>query len=160
MTITNRAFRQAMEEAGLGTIQLERNHGYFYVWSDNDEAQEVICGLYENMILVNTFNQLTIEQWIEAIKELLGWDLIPASKIREDVRAAQERVDGVGAKDFGIRIVENSGSYTCNEFTISIPGQGSIDYEVASELKATLFFALNEVKELNRKYAGKKISYN
>ena len=160
MTITNKAFRQAMEEAGLGAIQLERNHGYFYIWSDNDEVQELISSLYENMILVITFNQLTIEEWVEAIKELIGWNLIPASKIREDVKAAQERVNGVGAKDFGIRIVENSGSYVCNEFTISIPGQGSIDYEVASELKAALFFVLKEVKELNRKYAGKRISYN
>lgn len=71
MTITNKAFRKAMKEAGLERVQLEKGEGYFYIWSDDEETALKIAGLYDNMIMVNSFNQLPIVVWIHEIKELL-----------------------------------------------------------------------------------------
>lgn len=71
MTITNKAFRKAMKEAGLERVQLEKGEGYFYIWSDDEETALKIAGLHDNMIMVNSFNQLPIVVWIHEIKELL-----------------------------------------------------------------------------------------
>lgn len=71
MTITNKAFRKAMKEAGLEKVQLEKGEGYFYIWSDDEETALKIARLYDNMIMVNSFNQLPIVVWIHEIKELL-----------------------------------------------------------------------------------------
>lgn len=67
MTITNKTFRKAMEEAGLEKVQLEKGKGYFYIWSDDEETALMIAGIYDNSIMVNSFNQLNIKQWINEI---------------------------------------------------------------------------------------------
>ena len=74
MTITNKAFREAMKEAGLEKVQLEKGNGYFYIWSDDEETAFYIAGLYSTSIMVNSFNQLKIETWIKEIKQLLNYE--------------------------------------------------------------------------------------
>lgn len=66
MTIRDRKFRQLMKEAGMEDIQLERNNGYFYVWSDTRELN-----LYSNSIMRCWFSQTTPEQWVKDIAELI-----------------------------------------------------------------------------------------
>lgn len=70
MTINNKAFRKAMKEAGLEKVQLEKGNGYFYIWSDDEETAFCIAGLYSSSIMVNSFKHLSIEKWINEIKDL------------------------------------------------------------------------------------------
>lgn len=72
MTINNKAFRNAMKEAGLEKVQLEKGNGYFWIWSDDEELALEIAGLYDNCILCNSFKDQSIEAWIEDIKNLLN----------------------------------------------------------------------------------------
>ena len=72
MTINNKAFREAMKEAGLEKVQLEKGNGYFYIYSDDEETALQIAGLYDNCILCNSFKDQSIESWISDIKALLA----------------------------------------------------------------------------------------
>lgn len=72
MRITNKAFRNAMKEAGLEKVQLEKGNGYFWIWSDDKELGDKIASIYDNAILCNSFKDQSIENWIEDIKALLA----------------------------------------------------------------------------------------
>ena len=72
MTITNKAFRTAMKEAGLEKVQLEKGNGYFWIWSDDEELADRIASIYDNCILCNSFKDQSIENWIDDIKALLA----------------------------------------------------------------------------------------
>lgn len=74
MTITNKAFRKAMEKAGMSHIQLQKGDGYFYIWSERKgETFE------EDMILLNSFCHQSIEDWVKDIA-----DLAKTSKMHEE----------------------------------------------------------------------------
>ena len=72
MEIRNRKFRERMKKEGLESIHLEKNsrEGYFYIWTDNDSPYSDIT-FKSTSILVYSFNQLTIDQWVEEIKNIL-----------------------------------------------------------------------------------------
>ena len=71
MTIKNKAFRKAMEKAGLGAVQLEKNEGYFWIWSEDDEMSDKILSLESDSILVESFYHLSIKDWVETIREMI-----------------------------------------------------------------------------------------
>jgi hypothetical protein len=51
-------------------VRLARGEGYFYIYSDDKETGLKIAGLYASSIYVNQLKHLTLEQWIEAVREL------------------------------------------------------------------------------------------
>lgn len=66
--IKNPKFRRLMKQAGLDDIMLMQDNGYLYITSDtNDE----IFTLPETSIYVNSFRDMTPEEWVEEIKRLL-----------------------------------------------------------------------------------------
>ena len=70
--IKNQKFRKAMKKAGLQDIHLMRNKDYFYIWADEGTMmEEVVTSLESTSIYVYRFNNLTIDQWINEIRELL-----------------------------------------------------------------------------------------
>ena len=71
MTVKNRKLKEALKKEGLENINLEKGNGYFWVWSDDEEMNLKITSLYSNSILVNSFKDQSIENWIKDIKELL-----------------------------------------------------------------------------------------
>lgn len=71
MTIKNRKLKEALKEEGLENINLEKGNGYFWIWSDDEEMNLKITSLYSNSILVNSFKNQSIENWVKDIKELL-----------------------------------------------------------------------------------------
>lgn len=71
MTITNKAFRTAMKEAGLEKVQLEKGNGYFWIWSDDKELGIELAGI-SDVILCNSFKDQSIWSWIEDIKNLIS----------------------------------------------------------------------------------------
>lgn len=71
MTIKNRKLKEALKEEGLENINLEKGNGYFWIWSDDEEMNLKITSLYSNSILVNSFKDQSIENWVKDIKELL-----------------------------------------------------------------------------------------
>lgn len=71
MTITNKAFRNAMENAGLADVQLEKNGCYFYIWSDDEETANLILKLESTSILTHAFKDMSVEEWVETIKAMM-----------------------------------------------------------------------------------------
>lgn len=71
MTIKNRKLEEALKKEGLEDINLEKGNGYFWIWSDDEEMNLKITSLYSNSILVNSFKDQSIENWVKDIKELL-----------------------------------------------------------------------------------------
>lgn len=71
MTVKNRKLKEALKKEGLENINLEKGNGYFWIWSDDEEMNLKITSLYSNSILVNSFKDQSIENWVKDIKELL-----------------------------------------------------------------------------------------
>lgn len=69
--VRNRKFLKLMKEAGLENVILIKGSGYYWITSDDDDTFDVINGLMDTSIYVNSFNQQTPEQWVEDIKLLL-----------------------------------------------------------------------------------------
>ena len=67
--IRNRKFRKMMNEAGLGDILLIQDKGYLYITSDN--ANSPVFTLKETAFYVNSFHDMTPEQWVQEIQERL-----------------------------------------------------------------------------------------
>ena len=67
--IRNRKFRKMMNEAGLGDILLIQDRGYLYITSDNENSS--VFTLKETAFYVNSFHDMTLEQWVQEIKERL-----------------------------------------------------------------------------------------
>lgn len=65
MTIRNKKFRKLMNEAGMADIELVKDNGAFWVYSDR-------LNLYDPCILCYTFNQMTPEEWVEEIKRVIS----------------------------------------------------------------------------------------
>lgn len=66
--IKNPKFRKLMKQAGLDDIMLIQDNGYLYITS---ETNEDIFTLPETSIYVNSFRDMTPEEWVEEIKRLL-----------------------------------------------------------------------------------------
>ena len=69
--VRNRKFLKLMKEAGLEKVLLIKGSGYYWITSDDDATFDIINGLMDTSIYVNSFNQQTPEQWVEDIKLLL-----------------------------------------------------------------------------------------
>lgn len=67
----NRALRSVDQE--LDKIILMKDDGYFYITSDDDLWADRISGLYSSSILVNSFKDMSIDDWVnEIISVLVG----------------------------------------------------------------------------------------
>jgi len=55
-------------------VRLARGEGYYYIYSDNEETGLRIAGLYSSGIYVNQLKHLTIEQWIQEVRDLFDED--------------------------------------------------------------------------------------
>lgn len=71
MTIRGSVFRKAMKKAGLEKVQLERNNGYFWIWSDDPEMSDIIMSLDSQSIYVYAFNHMTVHEWVATIKSMI-----------------------------------------------------------------------------------------
>ena len=69
--VKNRKLKQLLAKEGLDKIILYKDYGYFYITSDDDEWAKKLANMYENAIYMNSFNQMTPEEWVEDIKRLL-----------------------------------------------------------------------------------------
>ena len=65
--ITNKAFRKALQDAGLGGVHLFKGEGYFYIVTDANLRQIIP----NDSIYVQSFNEQSIEDWVRDIKNLL-----------------------------------------------------------------------------------------
>ena len=55
-------------------LMKDSDNGYFYLSSDNEEGDvwgDRISSLYYNHILVNSFKDMTIEEWVSEILDVL-----------------------------------------------------------------------------------------
>lgn len=66
--IKNPKFRKLMKQAGLEDISLIQDNGYLWITSDTNDD---IYTLPETSIYVNSFKDMTPEEWVEEIKHLL-----------------------------------------------------------------------------------------
>lgn len=74
MTIKNKKLLEALKKEGLEGINLEKGNGYFWIWSDTRDLN-----LYSSSILVNSFKDQSIEDWINDIKRILKDEVIESN---------------------------------------------------------------------------------
>lgn len=74
MTVKNRKLKEALKKEGLEDINLEKGNGYFWIWSDTKDLN-----LYSSSILVNSFKDQSIEDWINDIKRILKDEVIESN---------------------------------------------------------------------------------
>ena len=74
MTIKNKKLLEALKKEGLEGINLEKGNGYFWIWSDTKDLN-----LYSSSILVNSFKDQSIEDWINDIKRILKDEVIESN---------------------------------------------------------------------------------
>lgn len=67
--IKDTKFRGLMQAAGLGDIILVKDHGYFFITSDKDDSP--VWRAPETSICVNSFKDMTPEDWVKEIDGLL-----------------------------------------------------------------------------------------
>ena len=68
MEIKNKAFRQAMENAGLGKVRLWKQDGYFHIYSDDEEWGDFLSSFRTVSIYRQSFNSCPVGQWVEDIR--------------------------------------------------------------------------------------------
>ena len=152
MTITNKAFRQAMEKAGLGKIELCKNKNYFYIYSEDEETEYLILSSVEdNMILCHAFSDMTIDGWVDLIKGMIGFY---ADEVTADLWEANTELTE------GLMIYEKSTYYTFHPgFELSLPGQGQVSASRALDYAEAIERAVVILNQLNDKYKGRKLLY-
>lgn len=70
--IKNKAFREALQREGLQDVLLMKGEGYFYlVGKEGTDMEDNLLRKAETSIFVNSFNQLSIEDWIQEISNLV-----------------------------------------------------------------------------------------
>lgn len=152
MTITNKAFRQAMENAGLGKIELCKNGDYFYIYSEDEATMDEILSRVEtNMILCHAFSDMTVEGWVDAIRNLFGYD---KDELNSDIQKVNSELPE------GIRIFEKSTIYTYHPgFELNLSATGNISADRALDYVEEIEKAVNKLNWLNNKYRGRKIIF-
>jgi hypothetical protein len=61
----------AMQEE-YPSLRMAKNDGYFYIYSHSDSLAKVIKALPNTKIKANNMKDLTLEQWIKAVKDLFS----------------------------------------------------------------------------------------
>jgi hypothetical protein len=51
-------------------VKLARGEGYYYIYSDDHETGLRIADLYSTSIYVNQLRHLTLEQWVQEVRNL------------------------------------------------------------------------------------------
>lgn len=155
MTITNKAFREAMEKAGLGSVQLEKDNGYFWIWSDDAEMSDRILSLKSDTILVNSFKDCSIAEWVDEIKSLLGFRL-------EDLIADLHRAN-CRLINWNIRIEEKNTFYYDSYhpgFILKTSGNTFTEEEDLYRYLGALELGRDLLNELNDKYKNLRVLIN
>ena len=152
MTITNKAFREAMKEAGLEKVELCKNGNYFYIYSEDEETSLfIISSVEENMILCHAFKDMTVDGWVDTIKRMLGF-------YTEDVTA--DLWEANRQLEYGIQINEKNSFYRFHPgFELSIPGAGNVSASRALDFTEAIERAVVILNQLNDKYKGRKLLY-
>lgn len=52
-------------------VEIRKGKGYYYITSKDNERSLQIFSLKQTAIYVNSLNQLSLGQWIDAVKELI-----------------------------------------------------------------------------------------
>ena len=154
MTITNKAFRKAMKEAGLGKVELCKNEDYFYIYSEDEETMNRILSLESTMILCHAFKDMSIESWVETISDMLE-DGFHLDDLVADLWEANTKLPR------GMKIEEKSSFYPTTHpgFCINLPGTGDISASEALTYAENIRKAVDLTNELDNKYKGKKVIY-
>ena len=70
--VTIKQINIALNEAGMKGVKLAKGNCYFYIYSDDIKTGEKICSLPQTAIYVYRLNNLTLNQWVEAARELIS----------------------------------------------------------------------------------------
>ena len=71
--IKSRKLQRLLKKNGLEKLILVKDDGYFWVTSNDDEVYESMRLDSALAIYVNSFNQLTTEQWLDEIKNAINY---------------------------------------------------------------------------------------
>lgn len=62
--IKNKQLRSLLDARGHKDVQLWKDNGFFFISTDKN--------LFESAIYINSFNQQSVEKWVDDIEDLLS----------------------------------------------------------------------------------------
>lgn len=71
--VKNSKLRRLLDKAGYASIHLIKGKGYFYIMSDDTdkEMEDLILGMYDTDIYMNSFGQQSPEEWFADIDRMI-----------------------------------------------------------------------------------------
>lgn len=69
--IADKNLRKKLTSFGLSEIDLYKDDGYFFIESDDPLWADRITSLYSSSIYVNSYNQMTVNDWFLSIVDVL-----------------------------------------------------------------------------------------
>ena len=69
--INDRRLRVALAAEDLNDIDLYKDEGFFFIDSENDDRVEQLSMLRDLTINVRDFEDLTVPEWVDAIKNII-----------------------------------------------------------------------------------------
>lgn len=84
--ITNAAFRKGLKDAGLSMLHLIKGDGYFYVIADEGTpAERYLNALDSTDIYMNSFNQQSVDEWVNDVMSIYVNSKEEYSKYSSDI---------------------------------------------------------------------------
>lgn len=68
--ITTAKIKKALESEGLFNIEIERERDYFWLWSKDEDVNDILCSASHTGIYVGKLSDLTVESWVREVKAI------------------------------------------------------------------------------------------
>lgn len=80
--VRNKQLRAKLDKLGIKDIVLNFSDGTCLVWSEDELTDVILHYAMSNIVYVNSFNQLTVDEWIDEISRIFdeGLDSYERSK--------------------------------------------------------------------------------
>lgn len=72
--VKNSKLRKLLDSSGYKSVHLYKGKGYFYIMADSSdkELEEIVNGMYDPSIYVNSFSQQSPEEWFNDIDRMIN----------------------------------------------------------------------------------------
>lgn len=80
--VRNKQLRAKLDKLGIKDIVLNFSDGTCLVWSEDESTDVILHYAMSNIVYANSFNQLTVDEWIDEISKIFdeGLDSYERSK--------------------------------------------------------------------------------
>lgn len=68
--VRNKQLRNKLDKLGVKDIVLNFSDGTCLVWSEDELTDVILHYATSNIVYVNSFNQLTVDEWVNEVSEI------------------------------------------------------------------------------------------